>query len=191
MKSIFAILVVSLCLVVSASADLVDFGGTDVDVEGWYGSGANESTLIVDFGDASYAFSYMWSDPGTTSFDMLQGVAAESSFEFAHTDWGWGITVDTMTYDGYSLGEADTWDNGFGFWLSSNGEDWETSPQGVNTQPLSDGSWDGWTYFEPPDEWPGGEPTVPVPEPSTAAMLLMGGAIAVTRRLRKSGGTEE
>jgi hypothetical protein len=58
---------VGVCLLVSAtaSAEVVNYNGQDVDVEFWAGSGGSETLLIVDFSDAptpgdSYAFGYRW-----------------------------------------------------------------------------------------------------------------------------------
>lgn len=188
------VVAVSLCVAASGSAELVDFGGTQVDIEGWYGTGDNESILVVDFGAASYAFGYLWSDT-VTSFEMLEDVAAESSFEFTYTDYDAGpeisAALNTLSYDGYTIG-AGGWPNDWlAYWLSDDGTDWTVSGVGVSDNTLTDGSWDGWAPVTQ-DIWPPTTaPVTPVPEPGTMLLFLAGGAVAAARRLRKSDREED
>ena len=89
--------------------------------------------------------------------------------------------VDFDANDGDShvtsnLGWVSTWD-------SLDGESWATLLVGVEDYLLADGGWAGVNPNLPVDGWPGDAPSVPIPEPSTAALVGLG-LLAMARQRR-------
>ena len=153
----------------------------EVIVEYWAGSGSNESMLVLDFGDDSYAFGYRWDTAAPSSYHALEAIRAGGLMEMSsHYDEGQaGWFVDSLSYGGLTM-------SSMAFFTATDGTDWATSWDGASDRVLSNGAWDGWAAGEwvevSPDWWEfSGIPTTPVPEPSLLA-LLSGGALILRKR---------
>lgn len=162
-------LIMTIALVLSATcANAYMFDGINVDIEYWAGSGANEAICVVDFGANQYAFGYNF-DGTSTGFDMIQTIADEGALDIVTNDFGFGVYVDGIAYDGNSetgYGGSENW---WHYWTSEDGSTWTSPAVGASDRTLSDGQWDGWGYGF------AGSPDVPtVPEPGTLATLAMG-----------------
>ena len=162
-------------------------------IEYWTGSGANEATIVVDFGLESYAFGYRW-DGAATGWDALVALESEASIAeslrlaISETDYGapTGILVEDIDY--LSAAEFDYGQYAFAGWAyyySGDGENWTSSGGSSLYRDLTDGAWDTWLWsdfiFEPfgPVRQPGQNP---VPEPATFALLGLGAAAILKRR---------
>ena len=184
MKKICVVVWMAAGLALCAQGGLQNFNGTMVDIEYWAGSGANASVMVIDFGSTSYAFGYEWAE-SATGLEMLQDISTAGTLDCTTTDHGWGITVDTISYGGNTMGEGGWPNDWLSYWTASDGTDWAPGSTGADTRTLADGDWDGWSR-ETQDIWPpANEPTVPVPEPGTAALAALGAGILAMRRRRE------
>ena len=162
-------------------------GDTWVQLQGWADDGSadpgNAAVTVVDFGDASYAFGYKWSD-GAMGSDMILALNSQTGLVVDYTHWdAFGLAIDQLSYDGYVA--TSDWINSYlGYWGSDDGVVWTPHSTGVSGRALVDGNWDGWSletdtvnYIlqNPPD--------TPVPEPGAVALLATG-AVALLRRGR-------
>ncbi len=190
-----------------AAADMVDFGGTLVNVEYWSGSaqGPNALMLVVDFGATSYAFGYRWDNgPAPTGntglsfggnggltpsgFDLIRDVADSGALDMTYTFFeGYGNAVDTISYGGQTMGAGGWPTDWLSYWNSADGRTWSASDVGASGRTLSNGSWDGWGR-ETSSVWPPESmPITPVPEPGTVGLALAGAVVLAWRRRRGNG----
>jgi len=191
MKKSFGIAAACLALLVAATTG---HGYTidDVIIEYWAGSGDDEAVLVVDFGSsANYAFGYRWNG-SAVSWDMLDAIDAAGSLEKTATNYGTvtapGWLVDTISYDGHTMGVGNYFAN---FFISDDGENWTVPNYGVSSRSLSDGVFDG--FGEAYSEWyglghpdnvyePADPPTTPIPEPAALCLLAVGAPALLRRR---------
>jgi hypothetical protein len=190
--------VLVLALGTAAYAGLYNFKGTPVDLVSWTGTGENESIMVLDFGDDSYAFGYRWSD-SATGYSMLDAIAAETDVDFTYTDWGGGfIAVDTISYNSSTMVSGFhvypyTWpDDWMSYWIGDDGESWAASEVGANSRDLTDGAWDGWSAEAGLGGGPDGydpitQPNTPVPEPGAMGLLALGASLMAWRARCRMG----
>lgn len=164
---------------------------------------------------ASLVWGYRW-DSATSSptgEDMLRAIAAGDSRMYlqlgpygsdtaAHTVYGLGYDLahDGFAYvagandTGHAADAADHFQEGWkyaGYWryyIGSESAGWSASGRGMNSQALTDGCWNGWSW-SPAPTWNGGVPDSPtpaVPEPGTLILLSIGAA-ALLVRVRAGG----
>lgn len=148
----------------------------DITLTGTYGSGANASYLVVDFGpNASYAFKYLWDTPAEGSVfgsDMINAVADETNgvpglVFTSHESKGLGMMVDAISYAGHS-GANDYPNPWWNYWTGTAGNEQASSWSGCSGSEISNGSIDSWVltkYWYQPPAIPG------VPEPSSLLAL--------------------
>ena len=154
-----------------------------VDLEGTVGTagGTNEAMIVIDWDADSFAWLYQWN--GTATFSDAYIAIADS--EGGAFSWTEGNFVETMSYttggQTYTTGAA-YW---LSFWNSADGYTWSTNSLGVEEQPLVNGGWAGAQANLPAngDPWHGPQPSVPIPEPGTAVLVLVG-LVALTARGR-------
>jgi len=72
------------------------------------------------------------------------------------------------------------WNTAFwGYYVSDGASDWGFASTGFTDRQLGDGDWDGWS-FQP--GFSGNAPSVPVPEPGSAALIALSGLLIARRR---------
>ena len=190
-RSLVTLVVLTLAASVVCAAPM-DYlhGSTWVQLQGWADDGStdpgNVAVTVLDFGDASYAFGYKWSD-GAMGSDMILALDSQTGLVVDYTDWGvMGLAIDQLSYDGH-VATSDWINSWLGYWGSDDGVVWTSHSTGVSGRALVDGDWDGWSVEDdvvnyilqyPPD--------TPVPEPGAVA-LLAAGAVALLRRGRPRG----
>jgi hypothetical protein len=184
MKKLLVILSIALVAFATPSiADLYDFDGLIVDIEYSAGTGANEAMLVLTFGIDTYAFLYSW-DGSATGLDMLQTIDAAST-DMTIT-YGAGNTIDTISYDGNSGGGVvpTSW---WTIFLSTDGTSWSfqlDAPPHPDDYNLTDGDFNGYG-LQTTINGQGTKPVTPVPEPGTAALLILGGVVAWGRARKR------
>jgi hypothetical protein len=139
------------------------------------GTGDNSAGLYIEWGDGYIAeFLVKFEETTVTGLGLFDITEAGTSLTTVRNDFGWGVFVDGITYDGHS-------DTGFGggedwwhYWIKDAGDGSWTSPSfGAVDRIVEDGDWDGWVY---------GRAGTPIPEPATIALLALGGLFLKRRR---------
>ncbi len=179
----------SLSLTAHAHAGLGDLIITDTTTEG---TGSNTSYLVVHFAETSgnrYAFQYNWDTP-TDAYGMIEAIAADlGDFSFTANDFGPVEGPPNYFIDNVNIG-ADTGDAGK-FWTQWEGFfnsaldrlEWEVG-LGVSNIDLADGLFIGlynpFSFEQFPDA--PGINEVLIPEPTSLALLGLGGVALLARR---------
>jgi len=185
MKNLFVLcVIIALFASVSDATPYTDYS----NLEYWAGdSGAsNRATLVIDFGnDTHYAFGYGW-EGIATGWDMLSALCSAGALDETHTGEvgvGYGIMVKSISYDGLTIDNDDTYEPGdtwLIYWESCDGNHWDTCWYGVSSNPVLDGGWNGWTA-SPAGTWPG---SAPIPEPVTVSILAAGTLMLLSKQRR-------
>ena len=162
MMSLKDLICLTIVLAITSSAAIA----TPIEV----GTGENSAGLYIEWGDG-YIAEYLvkFEEMTVTGLGLFDITEAETSLTTVRDDFGWGVFIDGITYDGHS-------DSGFGggedwwhYWIKDAGESsWTSSSFGAADRIVEDGDWDGWIY---------GRAGVPIPEPVTIALLALGGVI--------------
>jgi hypothetical protein len=172
------------------------YNGTDVDVQYWTGTGANQAVLVVDWkAGHSLAFGYRW-DGTATGGTLLDAVIAQSDNRFYReyvpgqgtgAIFGIGYDVDG---DGFAKADPDDFyaegwtTNGYwSYWNRTGSNNWAFG-SAFRSRPLTDGVWDGWSWAP---NFKSSAPVTPtVPEPAAAMLAGTAAATLLTTRRRRS-----
>ena len=137
------------------------------------GTGSSSAGVYIEFQDgAIYEFdvSFDGSPTGIGLFDLIE---ADTSLTTVRGDFGFGVFIDGITFDGHSnvgYGGGDDW---WHYWVREPGGVWMSSSVGAGARVLSDGASDGWVY---------GHGGAPVPEPQTLTLALIAAGFITARR---------
>jgi hypothetical protein len=159
------------------------------------GEGENLSYFVLDFKNGpvpqSYAFGYRYSG-AKTGGDMLDALVADVPTFTANTQTfgNFGRFMIGLGFDGKFQDNSPPNPNAFwAYWLAEDGLNWATSDFGLDGRPLANGSWDGWTWGQDFNNFPGPAPSTPflsadAPEPGSGllALIALGVVGLVTRR---------
>jgi hypothetical protein len=155
-----------ICLLLFASAAqaaFYDFNGTQVDVEAWTGTGANETILVVDWNkldqeengtdivSESHAFGYRWDGTAYES-DMLTAFN-EADILVVDTGYG-GAFVNNLSYwdeadnEVHSHIEQGSWNlastsDPYAVWGTWGDSEWDFNTAGIDEELLADGQFEG------------------------------------------------
>lgn len=141
------------------------------------GTGTNLSHIVVDFGPQSYEFNVHY-DGSITGEQALNLLEANSAFRFTtQTFAGFGDTVQSIDYGGYL--QTGFGNNFWGYYLSTDGQNWNFSDVGASSRMLTNGDWDGWVWSAqstPPDL------PIAAPEPGSLSLAALSGILLLRRR---------
>ncbi|HOF17908.1 MAG TPA: PEP-CTERM sorting domain-containing protein [Phycisphaerae bacterium] len=187
---------------------ILDFGGGNSYAFGyrWDGDATGWDMLQAVVAASGSTFTYT---PITGTMSSI--VAEGGSIRLEGTQYSFGSIVEKLTYNGHTLvddyygtGESICyWVSGYADYTedvydatwtkigeishpgdpTGDGTDWFAPPTfGASGRPLSDGWWDGYTQVNELGNTY--EPAVPMPEPTTLALLGAGAALLIRRRRR-------
>ena len=137
------------------------------------GSGLNNAGLYIEWSDGySIEFIVKFEDTTISGLDLFDTVESKTTLTTVRQDYGWGIFIDGITYEGHSnsgYGGGEDW---WHYWIKNSGQNWVSPAYGAVDRTLYTGDMDGWVY---------GSATIP--EPMTVAMLALGGLFMRKRRV--------
>jgi hypothetical protein len=166
----------------AAMAAPYDFNGTLVEVDYWADDGSpspeNTAIIVIDWNAAngpyateSHAWGYQWTGAemvldalnaidtaGALNLNVSGGGFVDSA---AYTDLGIDADVHTTTFDDWAWIGGST--DGGASWIGNGG--------GVNVEPLVDGGFELINYNRM--DWTPNNATIPVPEPTSIALLTI------------------
>lgn len=192
MKKYAAVLVCVMvlgCFAGSVSAALYSFQGGQVDVEYWAGSGTNETIIVIDWNGTAgpytteaHAFGFRWDGTAYVS-DALAAIDAAGALDIT-TAYS-GAFLNDAIYDQAGVdGDYHTAGTYVGWWAAGDttdfGATWVGNGGGITSEELADGKIEGMNINN--DNWGLGTITIPVPEPATMSLLLVGLAGLLRRR---------
>lgn len=130
------------------------------------GTGENSAELYIEWDDGYVAeFVVDFEDVTITGFEMFDIIEAQTSLTTVRQDFGWGVFIDGIEFNGHSnigFGGGEDW---WHYWIKDAGQTEWTSPAfGVADRVLYDGDADGWIYGRAGN----------VPEPTTILLLAFG-----------------
>ncbi len=146
-------------------------------------TGELTSYLVIDFeaaGGDTFAFGYQY-DGAPTAETMVRDILAAGSLEADLGVFeGFGAFVNNWFHEGQQGDVTQFWRYELGM-INNPGNDveWATASEGMSTRTLTDGSFDGW-YNSFADA--SAKPRLPVPEPASAAIILLGSVLVTCRR---------
>jgi hypothetical protein len=139
------------------------------------GSGQNSVGLYVEWSDGYIAdFCVKFDSPTVSGLNLFDIVEAETSLTTLRQDYGFGVFINGITYNGHSNsgygGGADWWH----YWVKNSGQaEWLSPGYGASDRAVYNGDYDGWVY---------GRDGEPVPEPAAIVLFGLGGLMLRKRR---------
>jgi len=133
------------------------------------GTGDNSADFYIEWSDGFVAeFIVSFSPPSISGLDLFDIVEAQTTLTTVREDFGFGIFIDGITFEGHSdigYGGGEDW---WHYWVKESDTDWLSPAYGVADRVVTSGDSDGWIY---------GRAGSPVPEPATIALLGLGGLL--------------
>lgn len=149
-------------------------------IEASVGTGPDLATIVLEFQDgADFVFEVAFDDSlGLSGIGVMQILEAElASFSLVVLDFGFGLFIDQITYDGHTDGGFVAPDGFWHYWTKETSADpWAFSQVGAIDRIVTDGNQDAWKWG----------PGSPIPEPGTAVLVGLGVAALAGRRRAQS-----
>jgi hypothetical protein len=137
------------------------------------GTGQNSSGVYIEFNDGFIAeFIVKFDALAISGLDIFDTIEAETTLTTVRDNFGWGIFIDGISYQGHSNIGYQGGENWWHYWIDD-GQGWSSSGYGVADRTVYDGYSDGWIY---------GRAGEPLPEPATL-FFLCGGFMLLRRRI--------
>ncbi|WP_211248532.1 VPLPA-CTERM sorting domain-containing protein [Desulfobulbus elongatus] len=205
MRKIFAGIML-LAISSTAQAAAYNFNGTWIEVEGWAGTGENETILVVDWnrldnGEAtvseSHAFGFRWDGTAHVS-DMLTALNEAGILTATGTSFLYNIGYNDTRDGEYHLHiEEGSWNlastsDPYANWGTWGNSEWDFNSAGMTEELLADGQYEGINaimWFGSLPEYADDQLNIPfaaAPVPVPAAAWLLGtgivGLLGIRRR---------
>jgi len=182
----------SLIIVLAATsltnATLYNLNDYWVDIDYLVGSGTNETIVVIDWNQTngpytteSHAWGYRWDGTKYLS-DALTAIDAAGALNIT-TSYG-GAFPDDAFYNDPSIDSDNHTSAGWSgwWWLGDtvNGASWTPNAGGITSEVLVNGNIEGMNIDS--GAWTSDTLSIPVPEPTTIALLGLGGLLLRRRR---------
>jgi hypothetical protein len=175
-------------LLVNAKVSGYTMQGLDIVVDYWAGSGSNEAIVVIDWNmingpytTESHAWGFRWDGTAYIS-DALSAIDTAGALDIT-TQYDGGFLGDAYYNNPLIDGDNHTSAGFTGWWWAGNttdgGASWNANADGINATTLASGKIEGFNLVADFDEWLVGDATltIPVPEPSTITILVLGGLL--------------
>ncbi len=137
-------------------------------IEAKVGTGLDLATVTLEFQDgAEFVFEVLFDDYVSTSgIEIMQALETGIvSFALTIVDFGFGLFIDGIAYDGHSNASFGGGDLFWHYWTKdAETLPWTFSQIGAGDRIVNDGAWEGWRYGA----------GAPIPEPGTAVLMGFG-----------------
>ncbi len=180
-------------LVVSTVARGYAMQGLDITVDYWAGAGSNETIVVIDwnrtnghYATESHAWGFKWEGSAYVS-DALAAIDAAGALDIA-TLYNGAFVGDAFYYNPSVDNDNHTSAGFSGWWwageTNNGGLSWNGNDAGINTEILSNGRIEGLNLDN--YNWTSSTLTIPVPEPFTITLLVLGGLLLVRKQKGKN-----
>ena len=111
------------------------------------GNGDNSADVYIEWSDGYKAeFVVRFSEPNISGLDVFDIIEAQTTLTTVRGDFGFGIFIDGISYEGHSNIGYDGGENWWHFWIKESDGDWLSPFYGVSDRVITDGDSDGWIY---------------------------------------------
>lgn len=137
------------------------------------GTGQNSAGLYVEWQDGySAEFLVKFDEPTISGLGLFDVVQSQSTLTTLRSDFGWGVFIDGIAYDGHSNSGYGGGENWWHYWIKNDGQNWQSPAFGAADRVLYNGDMDGWVYGR----------AGTVPEPTSMVLLGIGGLLILRRK---------
>lgn len=139
------------------------------------GTGSNSADVYIEWSDGYISeFVVNFGTETVSGLGVFDIIEAETTLTTVRDNFGWGVFIDGISYQGHSDIGYDGGENWWHFWIKDPpGQQWTSPAYGVADRVLYNGYSDGWVYSHA---------GAPIPEPTTIAMF---GVAALLLRKKK------
>ncbi len=134
------------------------------------GSGGNQADLYIEWSDGYRAeFTISFEEPTVTGLGLFDILEQETSLTTIRGDFGFGVFVDGISYEGHTNAFYEGGENWWHYWIYDVQESsWNAPMFGVADRIITHGDADGWIYGH------AGAPYAVVPLPATFFLGILG-----------------
>lgn len=140
------------------------------------GTGSNCAGLYIEWSDGYITeFIVSFEEPNVTGLELFDIVESETELTTIRGDFGFGIFIDGITYDGHSNTGFGGGENWWHYWTKESVESsWAYSWVGVSDRILETGDCDGWVY---------GHSVAPASGPTQEMMAVLNLKMAISDKM--------
>lgn len=139
------------------------------------GNGNSHAEVTVEFVDGTFYVFEVSFDGQTTGLGLLDVIETSTTLTTIRNDFGWGVFVDGISYEGHSNMGYGGGENWWHYWIKDPGGNWQSPSYGASSRTVIDGCSDAWIY---------GRAGMPIPEPATVLLAALATTLVLKRSVR-------